>query len=244
MGPFDFTYNDATLPTGHVLTTLFPDGLSDDYVVLDTKTSGSDPTVDLVVAISLLIVEKGKVVRSEHRLLNWDGLLNEGGNTWLAQRLEKLHKRDFTREDLRQGGPAKNVLLQWAEIFVKLPPTMLFVGHSLHTFKWPMLASNWEKFLGVPPWPVLLCDLGLVEKALGAGMYPDEGESLDGFQSRVHGDWVPGVRWSFDYCVDRHGARPALSQADPLYRVVALQGIYESHRAILAEQISSDSEVP
>jgi hypothetical protein len=217
----------------HLLASFYPNGLPDSYVVIDVTSTGLQPGVDLVLSLSSMIVVNGAIHDCEHQYLRWSRILQPETLAWYAKRLERSEQG--TASDLDRGEDAAAVLTSYVDLFRQVPRDVPIVGHTIVDFKWPLIHANLARYGGLDAvLEPLLHDVGLWQKAVGAGIYPQSGESLLDFQKAIRSAHAVGAFWSLPFCVARHGINPPVPPSDPFYRVQVLRQIYQVHHDMLA----------
>jgi hypothetical protein len=221
----------STAEPPHLLSAFYRMGLPATYLVLDVETSGNEPAWDLAVGIGSLQVMGDHIIAGEHRHMNWYPVLGPENHGRLCERLEKIPDRPNILQQMSNGVEADFWLRHYAAVIGSMPPGTPVVGHGLATLQWPVLRNNLIRWCGkkhvMDP---ILYDLGLWEKAIGAGIHLRQCEAIHEFQSRVAAAEAPGVQWSLRYCMDRYQVEPRVPEDDKEYRLRALHLIYQAHR--------------
>jgi hypothetical protein len=216
-------------------------GFPDTYLVFDLETSGLADD-DLIVAIAFLYVKQNEPPLAHHLLLDWTRYGQQVSQTWLANRLASAHmRRRITVEDLQRDGMDPVAGLRYFRDLLRgLSPETDLVGHNIIGFDLPVLQRHFLEWLvDDANWlPRNWCwDTGLAEKCIGARVFPEDGELWLDYFNRVRNVHACGVHWALNYCVDKYPLIAyrlrALGRQDPLYGVLAAQGLYLWHRWIV-----------
>ena len=184
----------------------------DDYLVIDTETTGLDRQDDVIVQLGYCRVENREVVENVAYVLDWtDHTLNQD---WLCGRLEstgqrlreKGHTYSWTLEKLAsEGKPPIDVLFDLLGRLREYGGKML-AAHNGVGFDVPMIEAHLKRFLALPfTFPKQLWDTGVMEKAIQLDVRPRPGEPLLVFCKRVLGIRAAGVKWSLDrHCTPKY----------------------------------------
>jgi DNA polymerase III epsilon subunit-like protein len=189
----------------------------DDYLVLDTETTGLSSDEDLIVQVGYCRVAGRSVVENGAQVLDWTSYPGVD-QSWLSARLDDTRARlgargvdgwdyPWSRERLAHGASPLVVL---SDLFGRLAALCqeggVLVAHNGYGFDVPMIEAHFRRFLFLP-WQHCggLWDTGLMEKALQLNLRPRDGETLAAFNRRARA--VRGsVRWSLsDHAAPKYG---------------------------------------
>ena len=192
----------------------------DDYIVIDTETSGVQPEECHLCVIGHTFVQNRVPVETKETYLNWwldpdtDHAELED-QLRLTQKIMEEKKKTFahTKERLQAiGRPPKEVLAEYLALFEEMEPRkQLLVGHNLINFDAEFFQAAFHNTLKVPFIfnPSLLMDTGLLLKASQMPdnfPYPTPEETVYKFLRRVGRTPRKGVFWALDrYCEDKYG---------------------------------------
>jgi DNA polymerase III epsilon subunit-like protein len=194
-----------------------------DYLVLDTETTGVVFGDDLIWQIGHCFVRNSLPVDRGNVLLDWTRHPRVQQN-WLRQRIEATRRHveydkdgrptgkkfHITYERMRDEGVSPEPILQeylaWFEELHE--DQVFFVAHNGYHFDAEMLTSHFWRFLG-KRWGFddgELMDTGMVLKAAQSSLVPWTGETLQDFSRRAYSQRLRGVRWALDqYAVPKFG---------------------------------------
>jgi DNA polymerase III epsilon subunit-like protein len=194
----------------------------DDYLVIDTETTGVNFEHDLIWQVGHCLVKGRQPVNRGGALLDWarHPLIDQG---WLKQRLLDTKRMvEFDRDGKPTGKTYHISYERMADEGVEPEPVlseylkwlrqgheekMFFVAHNGYRFDARMLQEHFNRFLrepwGFDDWE--LFDTGMVEKASQAMMGPWPTDTMRSFARRVDSQRLRGIRWNLDqHCVPRY----------------------------------------
>jgi len=195
------------------LRVVFPD----DYLVIDTETSGANVAKDFITQVGWCVVKDRRSVTHGDIVLDWtksDGVNQQ----WLGERMATTKQALANRggqqhTDMRrmadEGLPPVEVLYQYWEMIDGVRTSGGYLlAHGGYHFDVPILRQHFREFLSLDldPASIRLIDSGLMEKAAQAGMLPWPNDTLAGYFERVADARLRGVYWSLDrHCVGAYG---------------------------------------
>jgi DNA polymerase-3 subunit epsilon len=172
-------------------------GLPDNYMVLDTETTGVSPDRDRVVQLGVCDVTSRRVSDVWEQIINHPGVEIPDGAA-------KVHHIS-TERMRREGAPACEVLAAFFSLLEAVRKAgKPFVGHNAVSFDARILEAEARRcghtfVFG----PNEIIDTGAIVKASQLGMYFERNDTLRSFAARVGERRAPGVYWSLDrYCFD------------------------------------------
>lgn len=188
--------------------------IPDDYLVIDSETSGLDPDTDVILQLGWCEVRDRKIVDNDGALLNWfDRQCPLVNRDWLRARLDRtrLHMLKngngypWTEAVLSQGAPPLDAL---ADLFVRLKAHDLpaLVAHNGWLFDVPMMTRHFQRFLEQDYIVPLdrLWDTGAIEKGVQLALYPKPGDTQRDFAYRVMSR-IARIKWSLaNHCVPKY----------------------------------------
>lgn len=150
----------------------------DDYLVVDTETTGTNPYSDKILQIGFCFVSNRKAVASFAQILKRPGLK-------IPEEAKKIHHID---EKKLEGGlePRKYIPEVVATLNNWRSKGRMFAGHNMMSFDAPLLEREMTSLghnFKFGDNDVL--DTGMLVKAAQLGMYTHPGESLHNFWLRV-----------------------------------------------------------
>jgi DNA polymerase III epsilon subunit-like protein len=193
-----------------------------DYLVVDTETSGTDPRKDVITQMGHCLVKGRKVVDQAGLVLDWTRHPSVD-QEWLRGRLiSTKYQVEFkdgqptgktyhmSYERMRQEGANPDaVLREYLEWFKDIRQSkMFFVAHNGWHFDGQMFTFHFHRLFN-EHWAFddyELFDTGMVAKAAQSSVGPWPGETPKQFCARVYAQRLKGVRWALDtYCVPTFG---------------------------------------
>ena len=225
------TLRMAQMAVSHLLNIMTPRFASfpDDYLVIDTETTGVKLQCDYITQMGHCLVKGRKVVDRGSFVLDWTK--HPGvDQRWLQERLleTRLHverNRDgsqtgrtyhMTYDKMASEGVEPTAVMQhYLDWFKETAANkMVFVGHNSYNFDANILQAHFRRLFAddwkFDEWGMF--DTGMVLKASQAAMAPWEGETPGQFYKRVNSQFLRGIYWSLDrYAVptyklaDRYG---------------------------------------
>jgi DNA polymerase III epsilon subunit-like protein len=194
----------------------------DDYLVLDTETTGVDFKQDLIWQVGHCLVNGRRPGDRGGVLLDWTRhpKINQA---WLKQRLvDTKQKVEFDRDGRPTGKTYHISYERMAAEGVEPEPILreylnwlreahqdrlFFIAHNGYRFDAAMFQAHFDRFLGqrwlFDEWE--LFDTGMVEKASQAMMAPWPTDTMRSFAKRVDSQRLRGIKWSLDqHCVPRY----------------------------------------
>lgn len=187
--------------------------IPDNYLVIDTETSGLSQHSDLILQVGWCEIEQRRVVDNGGALLNWfdsPGLIDV---PWLRRRLLTTRAAIEAKGDtyrwnermLRAGKPPLEVL---ADLLVRLQAHDLpaIVAHNGYRFDGPMIASHFRRFLlkefHIPDHQ--FWDTGALEKGIQMDLRPVSGDTPISFADRVMAKPAK-IKWSLEkHCAPKY----------------------------------------
>lgn len=197
-------------------------GFPNNYLVIDTETTGVDFKDDLIWQVGHCLVKDGTVADRGNFLLDWT-THPAIDQAWLRQRLiDTKQAVEYTRDGhptgktyhinydrmAAEGVAPEPVLQQYLEWFKEIRESRLFfIAHNGYHFDANMLESHFRRFLKDPwafnDWEMF--DTGMVEKAAQSSLVPWAGETVRDFSRRAYAQWLRGIRWALDtHCVPKY----------------------------------------
>lgn len=186
----------------------------DDYLVIDTETTGLQHSSDFIVQIGWCEVRNRRVADNDGVVLDW---LERGSA--LTDRQDFLKRLDRTRYYMESRGnrypwtPAVIAngtcpLEALADLLVRLQDnsTPMIVTHNGWSFDVPMLESHFRRFLGQEYSFAddRMVDTGAIEKGSQIGITPYPGESFRTYTGRVMSKRTH-TKWSLaNHCVPKY----------------------------------------
>lgn len=192
------------------------DRLPDDYLVIDTETTGVFPSVDLVAQFGWVMVRGRKVHDRGSVFLDWTRY-PQMDQDWLRSRLEAVKAHFASRGQpcfhtyerlAAEGLPIDEVFPQIFHLLEDwVAQGKALAGHNLFSFDRAILDTNFQRFCPAYKlsWPSnCLIDTGMIEKASQLYLYPEPEETIDNWYRRVR-DTRSRVLWNLVLCVERTG---------------------------------------
>lgn len=205
-------------------------GFPDDYLVVDTETTGFKKGDDLIWNFGACLVSGRKEIKRVNIVLNWvDHPLVD--RRWLERQIQK------TREQMRAGGRECHLSIETLKEGVKPEDGMEkfgdllsasrtakvpIIGHGIVKFDAPRISQQLEEWIGLV-WKFRrkeTIDTAAIEKACESGMEPKAGESYFDFSKRVLNKPMSGIKWSLDeHCLKKYKLRERYGiKTDDLHR--------------------------
>lgn len=187
----------------------------DNYIVIDTETTGLRFGEDLAAQIGVCLVSGRNMVANESTVLDWTRCRNVDQD-WLRWRMNKT--RDdmaakgkvcrMTYERLQKEGQDPVVVLKkYASILEEARAHgHSYVGHNIWGFDIPILQPIFDRH--GPPFSFgseNIIDTGIMEKASQLKAFPRPGETLSAFYTRIKKQVAEGVYWALsDRCIPKY----------------------------------------
>lgn len=183
-------------------------------VFYDLETSGFDRTRDLILEWGHAIVSAGEVIDHNSIVLNWYAT-DVIPADWLDVRLDRLgaimrgqgKPWRLTPEVVKAEGIVPKEALEWIYLFLTKAQAgnMILVSHNGTGFDNEMLISAFEQDLQKDFTfnPNCLLDTSCIEKAMqlsetSVKAFPQPGESLDDYFSRIRNWRAKGIKHNLD----------------------------------------------
>ena len=191
------------------------EGFPDDYLVIDTETSGSDRQKDVIIQIGWCKVVDRKVVDNNGVILNWirSPLIDPN---WVRKRMAST--RDYMISngksypweycDLLQGIDPVFALSDFLNMLSEVRASgNVLVAHNGAGFDLPLIVNHFKRFLNIHYNFNLdeLWDTGALEKASQLDELLCEYETAGNFSYRVTERCNDHVRWSlYEHVVPKY----------------------------------------
>jgi DNA polymerase III alpha subunit (gram-positive type) len=192
------------------------DHYPENYLYIDTETTGKDFGIDLITEVGWAIIRNRQVVDYGGQLLNWAAVLPANQWSWVVNRIgetqqamqEKGRAFHVTPELLlTEGVNPYHALDIYSQIIQDaVYNDQLILGHNAWFFDWHMIDSNLNRFLGQRiPWHAnAIVDTGLIERAAQMGRLPWPGDTLDRWQFRAS-QYPYYTKWNLDdHCLRKY----------------------------------------
>lgn len=150
----------------------------DDYVVIDTETTGLDASTNVPVSWGHVVVRNRQVVNRVNLLLNWFHPDAPEPARKIEEQMAKTRLQierngsvyPFTKKLLTEKGvhPVEALARTHSFMMESARAKMPVVAHNGMRFDFPFIAESWDRYVpGLPDVPpFLLLDTGLIEKGL------------------------------------------------------------------------------
>ena len=170
-----------------------------DYIVLDTETSGLDVFRDKIVELSWLKVVDGEV--SAHR-----SYVVNPGEVSIPENVTQIH--GITTEMAEQGTPIREVL---TELFMEIGDLPI-VGHNIINFDWPLITYPVMRDDPAAPNPMSLMprliDTMALYKSTLMGVLQQHGQTHLTFARHVIDARIKGLRFNLKVACEEMGVKP------------------------------------
>lgn len=166
--------------------------IPDDYLVVDTETTGIDTTKDHILQLGLCFVHDRKPIASMAQYL-------KRPNLSIHKKASDVHGITLDKIE-HEGIEPKYYIPQVVDIFMDWRSKgRMFAGHNLMAFDAPLIERE-TAGVGIPFkfGDNEIIDTGMLVKAAQLGMYMRPEETLRSFWVRVSQVIAKGIYWSLD----------------------------------------------
>lgn len=192
-----------------------------DYLVIDTETTGVQTGTDLIAQVGHCLVIDRKEVDRGHYMLDWTRH-PQIEQPWLQERLRETKSHvefkngqptgktyHISYERMRdEGAEPEPVLRQYAEFFREIRANgQFFVAHNGYHFDAKFLEEHFRTFIrdDFEFADDELVDTGMIEKGSTASMLPWTGDSLRSWSLRLYNQRLRGIKWNLDqHCIPKY----------------------------------------
>lgn len=173
----------------------------DDYMVLDTETTGFHHVNDRVLQVGICTVEGRKAIKTSSAVIRVESSVQ------ISPEVSAIHGITRDRVDAEGVDPRDYYTKLYEALTSQQNSEGMFVGHNFVRFDGPFLEVEIARY--VQPFkfsPNSVIDTGMIIKASKLARLPDFGQSMRELWMSVAGLKVKGLYYNLgEYCFNRFG---------------------------------------